>query len=103
MLANECCTPTAVKLPAQEVEILLREVPHWALVDGVLARTYTFKNFHETMAFVNAVAWVAHQQDHHPDMVVGYRKVTLNFATHSAGGLTRNDFICAARVNALNA
>jgi len=103
MLVNESCTPTATKLSAQEVDSLLKELPNWAVVDGLLSRKFAFKNFHETMAFVNAAAWVAHQQDHHPDMFVGYSKVTLNFATHSVGGLTRNDFICAARIDLLNA
>jgi len=53
------------------------------------------------MAFVNAVAWIANQQDHHPDLTVGYGKAGVLFATHSVGGLSENDFICAAKVNAL--
>jgi len=67
----------------------------------VLTRTFTFSDFHRTMAFVNAVAWVAHDQDHHPDMTVSYSRCTLNWSTHSVGGLSINDFICAARVDAL--
>ena len=55
------------------------------------------------MAFVNAVAWIAHREDHHPDVAFGYDRCTLRFATHAVGGLSLNDFICAAKVDALNA
>ena len=75
----------------------------WTPVDGgrAIERSFAFANFHETMAFVNAVAWIAHRQDHHPDLTVGYSRVTVRFGTHSVGGLSLNDFICAARVDAL--
>jgi 4a-hydroxytetrahydrobiopterin dehydratase len=53
------------------------------------------------MAFVNAVAWIAHEQDHHPDLEVGYSRCRLRYSTHDVGGLSRNDFICAAKVDAL--
>ncbi len=66
-----------------------------------LRKTFRFKNFHQTMAFVNAVAWIAHQQDHHPEMIVGYKTCEIAYTTHSAGGVTRNDFICAAAINRL--
>jgi len=62
---------------------------------------FKFKNFHETMSFVNAVAWIANQQDHHPDLEVGYNHCLVRFSTHSVGGLSVNDFICAARVEKL--
>jgi 4a-hydroxytetrahydrobiopterin dehydratase len=55
------------------------------------------------MAFVNAVAWIAHREDHHPDMTVGYNKVNVAFSTHSVSGLSENDFISAARIDALGA
>jgi 4a-hydroxytetrahydrobiopterin dehydratase len=64
-------------------------------------RQFSFSDYGKTMAFVNAVAWIAHQQDHHPEMLVGYNIVTVRFVTHSVGGISRNDFVCAARVNAL--
>jgi 4a-hydroxytetrahydrobiopterin dehydratase len=62
---------------------------------------FQFKNYYETMAFVNAVAWVAHREDHHPDLEVGYNKCTVRYSTHSVGGLSENDFICAAKVDSL--
>jgi 4a-hydroxytetrahydrobiopterin dehydratase len=68
-----------------------------------IVRRFGFKNYYETIAFVNALAWVAHRQDHHPDLQVGYNRCTVTFSTHSVGGLSENDFICAARVDALTA
>ena len=68
---------------------------------GEISKSFSFKNYYETMAFVNAVAWVANQQDHHPDMEVGYNKCTVRYSTHSVGGLSENDFISAARIDAL--
>ena len=64
-------------------------------------KTYKFANYHETMAFVNAVAWVAHREDHHPDLEVGYNRCRVRYSTHSIGGLSENDLICAAKVEAL--
>jgi len=66
-----------------------------------IIKTYRFKNYYETMAFVNAVAWIAHRQDHHPDLAVGYRECTVSYTTHSAGGLTEKDFAGAAKLDAL--
>ena len=86
--------------PAEQAA-LLPQVPGWAIENGQLQRRFKFKDFHHTMAFVNAVAWIAHEQDHHPDMSVSYNQCTLRWDTHSAGGLSINDFICAARVDAL--
>ena len=80
---------------------MLRHLPGWEHGGGEIARTFKFKNYYETMAFVNAVAWVAHGEDHHPDMEVGYNKCGVRFSTHSVGGLSENDFISAAKVNAL--
>lgn len=62
---------------------------------------FTFKNYYQTTAFVNAVAWIAHCQDHHPDITFGYKNCTIVFSTHAIGGLSENDFICAARIDNL--
>ena len=77
--------------------------PGWALAaDGKsIAREFGFKNYYETMAFVNAVAWIAHGEDHHPDMDVGYNRCRVLYTTHAIGGLSENDLICAAKVDAL--
>ena len=58
-------------------------------------------NYYETMAFVNALAWIAHGEDHHPDIEVGYNRCQVHFSTQSIGGLSENDFICAAKIDAL--
>jgi 4a-hydroxytetrahydrobiopterin dehydratase len=100
-LATIHCTANAPALSADDLRKHLTQVPRWQEQNKTIARTFSFKNYHETMAFVNAVAWIAHQEDHHPDLEVGYNKCTVRYSTHSAGGLTRNDFICAARVDQL--
>lgn len=73
----------------------------WKLIDGALEKTYQFANFHETMAFVNALAWVAHREDHHPDLAVGYSRCTVRFNTHDVNGISVSDFHCAGAVDAL--
>ena len=75
----------------------------WKLTaDGKqITATFEFKNYFRTTAFVNAVAWIAHNEDHHPDIAISYRRVTLTYSTHSAGGLTEKDFAGAAAADAL--
>jgi 4a-hydroxytetrahydrobiopterin dehydratase len=79
----------------------LATAPGWALVEGAIQKRYDFADYHRTMAFVNALAWVAHSEDHHPDLAVSYNRCTVRFNTHSVGGISINDFICAAKVDAL--
>ena len=88
-------------MPAEQIDGHLAQAPGWALHDGAIEKTYRFTNFHETMAFVNALAWIAHAEDHHPDLSLGYSRCTVRFNTHSVGGISINDFICAAKVDAL--
>ena len=95
------CKPGTPALRSEEVAKLLKSLNGWAYADGVIQREFKFKNFHETMAFVNAVAFIANREDHHPDLEVGYNKCLVKFSTHSVGGLSQNDFICAAKVDAL--
>jgi 4a-hydroxytetrahydrobiopterin dehydratase len=75
----------------------------WALSsDGKsIRREYRFKNFHRTMSFVNAVAFIANEEDHHPDLQVGYNYCNIDFTTHAVKGLSENDFICAAKIDRL--
>ncbi len=73
----------------------------WKLIDGALEKTYSFANFHETMAFVNALAWIAHREDHHPDLALGYSRCNVRFNTHDVNGISASDFHCAAAVDAL--
>ena len=89
--------------PLKEVEIrnLLKQVPGWAYDSGRISRTYEFKNYYQTMAFVNAAAWISHREDHHPDMTVGFGKCRVEYWTHAIDGLSENDFICAAKLDKL--
>jgi 4a-hydroxytetrahydrobiopterin dehydratase len=84
-------------------ENLLSQAKGWTLNDAAneIRRTFNFKNFYETMAFANAVAWVANREDHHPDMELSYKRCVVRYSTHAVNGLSMNDFICAAKVNAL--
>jgi len=103
-LAHKKCRPCeggVSPLKPQEIELLLVQLPEWQLRNGAITKSYEFKNYYQTMAFVNAVAWIAHREDHHPDMTVGYNKCTVDYSTHAIGGLSENDFICAAKVDAL--
>ena len=102
-LTTQKCKPLEGGKPmtAQEIEAQLRDAPGWALKDGAIEKTYRFKNYHETMAFVNALAWIAHAEDHHPDLLVKYDSAQVRFNTHSVGGISINDFICAAKAEAL--
>lgn len=85
----------------EEINKALSSLEGWAYTDGALEKGFTFKNYYETTAFVNAVAWIAHTEDHHPDISFGYKQCTVRFATHAIGGISDNDFICAAKTNAL--
>jgi 4a-hydroxytetrahydrobiopterin dehydratase len=73
----------------------------WQLAGGVIGKRFEFKNYYHTMAFVNAVAWIAHGEGHHPDLVVSYNACRVSYTTHAVGGLSENDFICAAKVDQL--
>ncbi len=91
----------ATALNGEEIARRLQSLSGWELAGGEIRKTYNFKNYYETMAFVNAVAWVAHAADHHPDLQVGFNKCTVRFSTHSVGGLSEKDFASAAKVDAL--
>jgi 4a-hydroxytetrahydrobiopterin dehydratase len=73
----------------------------WRLIDGALEKTFTFKNYHETIGFVNALAFIANTEDHHPDLRVSYSLCTVRFNTHEVSGISISDFFCASRVDAL--
>jgi len=100
-LAAMDCRSGAPRLSAGELSDRLRALPGWDSAGNRLAKTFSFGNYYETMAFVNAVAYVAHRQDHHPDLSVHYNRVVVSYSTHDAGGITLNDCICAAKVEAL--
>jgi 4a-hydroxytetrahydrobiopterin dehydratase len=106
LVNRHCVTPAKGDTPLSEeqVRIFLSKLDSdWVVShDGKsISHDFGFSNFHETMAFVNAVAWIAHKEDHHPDLEVGYKHCLVHFTTHAVGGLSDNDFICAAKINAL--
>lgn len=73
----------------------------WRLIDGALEKTYAFKNYHETIGFVNALAFVANAENHHPDLTVSFSKCTVRFNTHDVNGISVSDFFCASKADAL--
>jgi 4a-hydroxytetrahydrobiopterin dehydratase len=103
-LANGKCKPCegdVDPLQPTEVENLLKQLHGWTLSHGAIAKTYSFKNYYQTIAFVNAAAWISHREDHHPDMAVGYNTCRVAYVTHAIKGLSVNDFICAAKIDKL--
>ena len=103
LLTKHCRTSGngTVALDAGQVADLLKQVLGWSFVGGHIEKTFAFKNYYETMAFVNATAFISHREDHHPDLEVGYDKCKVKYSTHAVNGLSDNDFICAARMDAL--
>ena len=95
------CRHRTQALPEEALDGYLQQCPGWQIRQGQLLKQFEFSSYPETLAFANAAAWIAHREDHHPDIHIGYRQCTLAFATHSADGLTENDFICAAKINGL--
>ena len=103
-LARKKCQPCEggiAPLSPGQVQPMLKGLEGWALEGKMIAKTYRFANYFETMAFVNAAAWVSHREDHHPDMMVGYNECRVAYVTHAIDGLSENDFICAAKLDAL--
>ncbi|HTP48218.1 MAG TPA: 4a-hydroxytetrahydrobiopterin dehydratase [Casimicrobiaceae bacterium] len=100
-LARLHCKPGATLLAASELARHMQALADWTHGDKRLTKTFRFANYYETMAFVNAVAWIAHREDHHPDLSVHYNRVEVAYSTHDAGGVTLNDCICAAKVETL--
>ena len=100
-LAAQACRPRAPLLSRAELAQYLGALAGWQHANKALSKTFAFADYYRTMAFVNAVAYVAHQQDHHPDLSVRYNRVDVVYSTHDAGGVTLNDCICAARVDSL--
>ena len=102
-LTSRHCKPLEGQPPFTPAEIdeHLAAAPGWALVHGAIQKRYEFADYHHTMAYVNALAWIAHAEDHPPDLAVSYSHCTVRFNTHSVGGISINDFICAAKADAL--
>ena len=105
-LTDKHCKPCEGDVEAMrrsEAEAMMDQIPGWELSEDakIVSRRFEFKGFYRTMAFINAMAWIASSEDHHPDFSAGYNYCDIDFTTHAIDGLSENDFICAARVNAL--
>ena len=103
-LTSKQCKPCEGGVPPlsqDEANTLMKQIDGWTQFDRLIGKTFEFKNYYQTMTFVNAVAWISHREDHHPDMTVSYNKCRVEYSTHAIDGLSENDFICAAKVDAL--
>ena len=92
---------SATELVTQLSQLNGEQALGWRLIDSALEKSYTFKNYFETIGFVNAVAFIAHAENHHPDLAVTFSKCTVRFYTHDVNGISVSDFFCASKVDAL--
>lgn len=103
-LAKKKCVPCegdAMPYTDAQAKEILGSLKGWIIENNALVKLYPFTNYYQTMAFVNALAWISHREDHHPDLTVGYNKCRVEYSTHAIGGLSENDFICAAKCDTL--
>jgi 4a-hydroxytetrahydrobiopterin dehydratase len=101
-LAARKCKPCEGGMPPmseKEAKAMLEKVVEWQLIGNKIQKVYRFKNFNESMKFVNKVADLAEEEGHHPDISISWNKVTLTLTTHVIGGLSENDFILAAKID----
>ncbi len=103
-LVRKKCAPCeggAAAMPDAQIGPMLKGLAGWQRDGAGIAKTYAFKDHYQAQAFANAVMWISHREDHHPNLVVGYNTVKVEYWTHAVGGLSENDFICAAKVDQL--
>lgn len=107
LLGKHCqaCEGSVLPLTRQEAEKLLKKIEGWQLNNDatMIENSFAFKNYYHTMAFVNALAYISHIENHHPDLEVSYNRCVVRYTTHAIKGLSENDFICAAKTNSLMA
>jgi 4a-hydroxytetrahydrobiopterin dehydratase len=94
---KKCVERKGTPMNRHETERLLRDFPGWTLVDGSIEKEFRFKSYLEGLAFANEIGKIAEEQNHHPDILIKWRRVKLTLSTHSVKGLSENDFIVAAR------
>ena len=99
-LAALHCRPGAPQLAGDALRDRIACLPGWTHAENRIEKTFRFADYYRTIAFVNAIVEVAHREDHHPDLAVHYDRCAVAWSTHSAGGVTENDCICAARTDA---
>lgn len=97
----ESCEGGTAPLGENDIQEYLKSVPGWEFQSGEITRTFDFKNYYETVSFVNAVTWIAHSENHHPEIEFSYRRCKIRYSTHAIKGISENDFICAAKINRL--
>lgn len=106
LIDKQCtsCKGDVSPMKNEEVNRLLGQLNGWRLNDDAteISRNFKFKNFRATMTFVNKVADIANQENHHPDLEIGYNYCLVRYSTHAVKGLSENDFICAAKVDQLH-
>ncbi len=102
LLQSHCREVRGAPLDGADIEAQLTVLDQWSLGAGELVKNYRFKNYYETLAFVNALAFMVHREDHHPDLHVGYNHCEVRYSTHSVNGISENDFICAAKADAIH-
>ena len=105
-LSNRHCVPCeggVTPMARTEAAATLAEIPDWELSEDnkSIHRRFEFKGFYKCMSFINAMAWIANAENHHPDFSAGYNFCEVTFTTHAIDGLSENDFICAAKINVL--
>jgi 4a-hydroxytetrahydrobiopterin dehydratase len=102
LLNGHYFSPEIKPISAKQIEKYLAEIgPVWTIntENNSIEASFNFKNYYETMAFTNAVAWIAHQRDHHPEIRLTYDCCHISYKTHSINALSENDFVCAALIN----
>ena len=103
-LTSKRCKPCEGGMPPftnAKADSFVQQLDGWQRFGDLIGKTYRFKDYYQTIAFVNAIAWMTHREDHHPELTVGYNSCKVEYTTHAIHGLSENDFICAAKVDAL--
>ena len=95
------CEGGVLPIDPSAVDKLLQRLEGWEESEGQIGKLFKFKNHYQTMAFVNAIAWISLRENHHPDLHVGYNTCHVSYTTHAIEGLSKNDFICASKVDDL--
>jgi 4a-hydroxytetrahydrobiopterin dehydratase len=101
LLTSRCREVKGNAMNAGDVAAQLKVLDQWTVDDGALKKVYRFKNYYETLAFVNALAYMVHREDHHPDLHISYNRCEVRYNTHSVNGISENDFISAAKADAI--
>lgn len=103
LAAKQClpCTATTPALSQEQANTLLQGLTGWQQQGNAISKNFEFKDYYQTISFVNAIAWVSNREDHHPELTISYRNCHVIYTTHAINALSENDFICAAKIDAL--